>query len=69
MQGPAGSVEVGKNESVDFDLTDDDRYKLAKDIEPGAYDEWDKQQVEYHERYYTAHAMVLRSRMATASAT
>lgn len=56
VQGPAGSVEVGKNESVDFDLTDDDRYKLAKDIEPGAYDEWDKQQVEYHERYYTAHA-------------
>jgi len=54
VKGPAGRVEVEKAQSVLFDLTDDDRYKLTKDIEPNPYDEWDKQQVQYHEKYYNA---------------
>ena len=56
VRGPAGSVQVEKDHSVTFDLNDDDRYKLASDIEPGPYDEWDKQQVQYHERDYNAKA-------------
>ena len=49
--GPSGSVEVGKNETATFDLADQDRYQLAKEVTSGAYDAWDKQQEQYQQTY------------------
>lgn len=48
---PSGTVEVSKNRTVNFDFTDQDRYTLAKDLEPDPYDAWDKEQDQYHQRY------------------
>lgn len=51
IEGASGSVDVGKSQSVDFDLADKDHFKVAKDIEPGPYDAWDEQQDQYQQRY------------------
>ena len=56
VEGPSGTVEVAKNRTVTFDLTDKDRYTLAKDVEPDPYDLWDKQEDQYHQRYMSAGA-------------
>jgi len=49
--GPSGVVRVGSKQSATFDLTGEDKYTLAKNLEQDPYDSWDKQQQEYHERY------------------
>jgi hypothetical protein len=49
--GPSGNVEVGKKQSLTFDLTDSDRYTLAKSIEEDPFDAWDKEQEQYHDQY------------------
>ena len=54
VAAPSGTVEVSKNQTVTFDLADQDRSKLAKNVEPAAYDEWDKQQDQYEQRYTKA---------------
>jgi len=51
ITGPSGNIEVKKNQTASFDLTANDQYKLAKNIDQLAYDSWDKQQSEYHVRY------------------
>jgi hypothetical protein len=51
VEGPAGTLAVGKKESATFDLADSDKYKLAKNLESDPYDSWDKQQAQYHDRY------------------
>jgi FecR protein len=51
VEGPSGTVEVGKEQSVSFDLTDKDAYTLAANLEQDPYDSWDKQQEQYHQRY------------------
>ena len=51
VEGPSGGVNVGKKQTATFDLADQDRYALAKNLEPDPYDEWDKQQEQYHQRY------------------
>ena len=50
VNGQAGSVEVDQKHTATFDLKTD-HSEIAKDIEEISYDEWDKQQSEYHERY------------------
>ncbi len=47
----SGPLEVGKNQTVTFDLAHPDREILAKEVEPGPYDSWDKQQEQYQDRY------------------
>lgn len=44
-------MNVGKDETVTFDLAHADRETLAKEVEPGPYDSWDKQQEQYQDRY------------------
>jgi FecR protein len=51
ITGPSGSVQVAKNQTAFFDLADKDRYKLAKNVDPGSYDIWDKQQDQYQQTY------------------
>ncbi len=51
IEGPSGTVEAGKKQSVTFDFADQDRYTLAKNVEQDPYDSWDKQQGQYHDRY------------------
>jgi hypothetical protein len=51
VTSPSGSTQVARNQTAFFDLTDKDHYKLVKDLEPGAYDAWDKQQDQYQQTY------------------
>ncbi len=50
VAGPDGTVQVAKNKTATFDLASD-KYELAKNLEPDPYDEWDKAQAQYHDRY------------------
>lgn len=49
VKGPAGAVEVKKNQTISFDNSD--QPKLAKNLRQEAWDAWDNQQADYHERY------------------
>ncbi|HEX4425158.1 MAG TPA: DUF6600 domain-containing protein [Terriglobales bacterium] len=51
VQAPSGSQDVGKNQTVSFDLRKDDKSSVAKNIDPNPYDAWDKSQEQYHQRY------------------
>jgi hypothetical protein len=51
VDGDSGSVAVDKKHTATFDLTDDDHYTLAKNLEPDPYDAWDKQQDQYQQQY------------------
>jgi hypothetical protein len=46
-------VEVKKGDELSLDVANHGEL-LAKEIQSGPYDDWDKQRAEYHERYYTA---------------
>lgn len=50
VDSPSGTVDVKKNQTLSFDL-DNNQYKLAKNIRETPYDSWDDQQNEYHTRY------------------
>ena len=54
VSGPSGSVKVGKKQSATFNLAAADTYELAKNVEPDPYDKWDKEQTQYHDRYYAS---------------
>ncbi len=56
VSGPAGTLEVGKNKTATFDLANDGKYELARNLEPDPYDAWDKQQSQYHDRYMTSNS-------------
>jgi hypothetical protein len=51
VEGDSGNVAVSKNHTASFDLTDDDRCTLAKNLEPDPFDAWDKEQNQYHQQY------------------
>ena len=51
IEGPSGTVEVGKGRTASFDFLNNDRQSLAKGIDEDSYDTWDKQQDQYHLRY------------------
>jgi hypothetical protein len=51
VEGPSGNVSVDKKQTATFDLANQDKYELAKNLEPDPYDTWDKQQEDYHQRY------------------
>jgi len=51
VEGDSGTVAVTKNHTASFDLTDGDRYTLAKSLQPDPDDAWDKQQNQYHQQY------------------
>lgn len=51
VEGPSGSVQVKKNQTVSFDTSENAKAVLAKNIEPEPLDSWDKKQSEYHQVY------------------
>ncbi len=51
IEGDSGSVNVSKNHTAEFDLTDGDSSTVAKDLQPDPFDAWDKQQDQYHQQY------------------
>jgi hypothetical protein len=51
VEGESGTVALSKNRTATFDLTDDDRSAIAKDLEADPFDAWDKQQDQYHQQY------------------
>ena len=50
VSGQSGPFEVEQKHSVTFDINSD-HYNVAKNYEQSPYDDWDKQQSEYHDRY------------------
>lgn len=50
ITGSAGEVAVEKNKVATFNLATD-HYEVAKNLEIDPYDEWDKAQAQYHDRY------------------
>ena len=51
VEGPSGTVEIGKKQSATFDFANKDQYTLAKNVEEDPFDQWDKEQDKYHQRY------------------
>jgi hypothetical protein len=51
VEGPSGTVQIKKNQTGNFDLSNDDSYELAKNIDQEPFDSWDKQQSDFHMRY------------------
>jgi hypothetical protein len=51
VEGPSGDVELSKNKSVAFDLADNNKFAVAKDVEEMPLDAWDKQQTKYEQAY------------------
>ncbi len=44
----SGTVTVGKNKTLAFDAAGQTQPEVAKNEEPGTFDEWDKKQMDYH---------------------
>jgi len=51
IEGPSGTVNVGKGRTANFDFLNNDHNSLARSIDEDPYDAWDKQQDQYHLRY------------------
>ena len=51
VDGLSGLVEVSKNRSATFDLTNGNKSTVAKNIEEEPFDAWDKQQTKYQQEY------------------
>lgn len=50
VSGQSGPFEVSEKHTATFDINSD-RYDVAKNYDEDPYDDWDKQQSEYHDRY------------------
>jgi FecR protein len=51
VEDPSGTLALGKRQTATFDLMGQDRYLIAKEVEPSLYDDWDKQEDKYHDQY------------------
>ena len=51
VDGPAGAVVVPKKKTAAFDAADNDKYKLANNIEEAPLDSWDQESNSYHDQY------------------
>jgi len=51
VDGLSGPVEVSKNRSAIFDLTNGNKSTIAKNVEEEPFDAWDKQQAKYQQEY------------------
>jgi hypothetical protein len=51
VDSPSGVAEVGKKQTATFYLTGNGPYNLAKNVPENPYDDWDKQQEDYDQRY------------------
>ncbi len=51
VDSPSGVAEVGKKQTATFYLAGNGPYSLAKNVADNPYDDWDKQQEDYDQRY------------------
>ncbi len=51
VTGAAGTVKVARDKMVSFDVQDNDRAAVAKNVVADPYDEWDQQASDYHDQY------------------
>jgi len=51
VEGPSGPVEVAKKQSATFNFAGQGTYTLAKKVSEEPFDVWDKEQLQYHDRY------------------
>src|ERR1700680_3679832 len=51
VDAPTGKVMVEKKKTATFDAADNDKYTLAKNVEEGPLDSWDKEASSYHDQY------------------
>jgi hypothetical protein len=51
VESPSGAVQLSKNRTAIFNLDDKDGGKVAKYVDPGPYDAWDKKDEQYQQRY------------------
>jgi hypothetical protein len=51
VEGPSGNLVVEKKKTATFVTADDDKYTIAKNIEVGPLDSWDKEASDYHSQY------------------
>jgi hypothetical protein len=56
VDGPSGVEEVSKKQTATFALTGNTPYILAKNVQNNPYDDWDKEQQDYDQRYANAAA-------------
>lgn len=57
VQGPSGEVKVAKNHTLDINLGANGSYQVAKGIEPGQYDKWNKQEGQFQNQYNYGNAV------------
>jgi hypothetical protein len=55
VDGPGGKIDVAKKQTATFDLDNQQQASLSKNIEQDPFDDWDKKQAEYHQRYTDSH--------------
>jgi hypothetical protein len=51
VDGPAGKVEVARNKTATFDVSDNDKSTLASTVSESPLDSWDRNASEYHDQY------------------
>src|SRR5437868_4169295 len=51
FQGPSGEVKVASKHTADFDLSNQDRYTVAKGVEPEQFDDWNQQESQFQKQY------------------
>ena len=56
VEGPSGPLSLGSKQSATIDLSDSDKYKLAKNFDSDPFDAWDKEQAQYHDRYQASNS-------------
>ncbi len=56
FSGPSGEVGIGKHHTALLDLNDIDRFSIEKKYAEEAYDDWDREQDDYHARNFGAHS-------------
>jgi FecR protein len=54
VESPTGTFTLDKRQTATFELAGEGRYTIAKNLEPGLYDDWDKQEDKYHAQYTVA---------------
>lgn len=51
LEDASGITEIGKKQTATFHLTGTSEVALAKKVEKAPFDDWDKEQNQYHDRY------------------
>jgi hypothetical protein len=51
VEGPSGKQTVSKKQMAEFNVSDEDRFTLAKAIDEAPLDSWDRESIQYHDQY------------------